>query len=354
MAVPWLATREQVKRALDSAETARNNTRIDAALRAATASVNRLCRRPNGLHPTLATRYFPWPDPQSTSPSWRLWLDGDTIISATSLISGEVTLETGDYLLEPVNTGPPYTSLQINLGTTGAFTVGDTWQRSIAMTGLFGYRNDEEPGGALAEDLTDSETEIDVTNSAVVGVGDLIRVDSERMVVTEKTMADTGVNIDAADSLTASAADVSITLSGSSGAPVVGEIILVDAERMLVVDRAGLTCVVKRAYDGSTLATHAASADIYAARTLTVTRGACGTTAATHSSGTLISRWQPPALGYELAVAEAMVTLGQQAGGYARTIASGPAERPGPGGGIEDLRCRVKAALGRKLLMGAV
>lgn len=354
MAVPWLATREQVKRALDSAETARNNTRIDDALRGATDSINRDCRYPYGFHPTLATRYFPWPSPYIHTSSWRIWLDAETLISASAVVSGDVTIETGDYLLEPVNTGPPFRSIEVNLGSQAGFSVGTTWQRSLGITGLWGYRNDEVPGGALAEALDDSETGVDVTDSSTVGVGDLIRVESERMVVTEKSMLDTGVNIDAGDSLASSVSDVSITLSTSSGAPTVGEIILIDAERMLVVDRAGLTCVVKRAYDGSVLAGHAGSADIYAARTLTVVRGACGTTAASHSTSTAINRWQPPGLANELAVAEAMITLGQQAGGYARTIGSGESERPGSGGGIEDLRCRVKAALGRRLLMGAV
>jgi hypothetical protein len=40
------------------------------------------------------------------------------------------------------------------------------------MTGLFGYRNDEEPAGALENAVAStSTTSIDVTDSAAIGVG---------------------------------------------------------------------------------------------------------------------------------------------------------------------------------------
>lgn len=349
MATPWYATREQVKRALDSAETARSNTRIDQALASATASVNRLCRRPHGFYPTVATREWPWPNYQHAVP-WRLWLDENTLISLDTLTSGGIVIPPANYYLEPVNSGPPYESIEVNWSTQSAFTAGATTQRSISVAGVFGYRNDETPAGALAEALDSAEIAVDVTDSALIGVGDLVRVDSERMIVTGKTMLDTGVNIHSSDSLTASLADMSITLSTLTGAPVVDEIILVDSERMLVVDLAGTVATVKRAYDGSVLAAHAANADIYALRTLTVERGALGTTAAAHDTATAVSRWMAPAETTTLTVAEAMVQLEAQSSAYAGQRGSGDSARAQAGGTIGDVRETVRRAYRRKIL----
>src|SRR5690606_40111271 len=128
--------------------------------------------------------------------------------------------------------------------------------------------------------------------SSLIGVGDLIRVGTERMIVTGKVMLDTGVT---ASSLEARAGDVSITLSTATGAPTVGEVILIGSERMLVVDRAGLVLTVKRAWDGSVLASHASGASIWPPRTLLVSRAVLGATAAFHQVGAAVARHVPPA-----------------------------------------------------------
>ncbi|WP_234429896.1 hypothetical protein, partial [Streptomyces sp. AV19] len=156
------------------------------------------------------------------------------------------------------------------------------------------------------------------------------------------------------DSLTASAADVSITVSTLTAAPAVDEVILIDSERMLVVDVAGSVLTVKRAWDGSVLAAHAAGADIYAPRTLTVTRGALGTTAAAMSAGDDIYRWDPPGPVRELTVAEALTSLLQGQSGYARVVGSGEAQREASGRGLRDLRESVYASHGRKARTRAV
>jgi len=351
MATPWYANREAVKLALDSAETARSNTRIDRALDSATRTINTLIRRPHGLYPTVATRVWPWPNQQSAR-SWRLWLEENTLISATTVTSGGVIIPAADYFLEPVNSGPPYDRLEIDLSSSSAFSAGDTWQRSIEIAGVFGHSNDETPGGALAEALDASETAVDVTDSAVVGIGDLIRVESERMVVTGKAMLDTTQNLQV--SLTADLANVTVAVTNGA-AFAVDENILIDSERLRIVDIAGNNLTVKRAQDGSVLAAHTApTADIYAPRTLTVERAALGTTAATHATSTAVQRWVPPPLTPDLAIAEAMVEMEAMSSGYAGKRGSGDSERDPAGGTIEDLRKRVCHTYRRKILMGAV
>lgn len=345
---PAYVTREAVKSALDVKQTARSDAQVDRAIAAASRAVEARLRR--RFYPETDTRYFDWPTSRSRT-SWRLWLDANELISVTSLSSGGTTISPADYFLRRSDDRdePPYDQIQLDLGTSAVFDTGDTHQKNIAITGVFGYCADEEATGSLAEALDDSETEVDVTDSSLIGVGDLIRVDDERMIVTGKMMLDTGVT---ASALTDRNNDVSITLSTATGAPTVGEVILIDSERMLVVDRAGLVLTVKRAWDGSVLASHASGASIWAPRTLTVSRAVLGTTAASHEDGTAVARHVPPALVTELALAYALNNLLQSQSGYARTAGEGDNAREFTGRGIRALEKDAFRAYGRLRLAG--
>lgn len=347
-------TREDVKRAPDFVFTARDDARVDRAIEAATLPIEGLCHR--RFYPWTGTRSVDWPNFQYARP-WRLWLGSNELASASTLVSGGVTIAPGDYFLRRSDDldEPPYTHIEMDLASNAAFAGSATHQRSVAITGVFiGCPIDEPPAGLLAEALDGSETSVDVTDSAAIGVGQILRCEAERMIVTGKSMLDTAVDIDAGDSLTASVGDVSITMSTAVGAPTVDEVILIDSERMLVVDVAGLTLTVKRQWDGSVLATHAGGASIYAPRTLTVTRGALGTTAATHLTATALVKFQPPALVRQLAIAEAINTLLQEGAGYARTSGSGENERDMSAKGIGSLREDVYTAHGRKARISAI
>ena len=342
----WYATREQVKAAMDTAETARNDSAVDRAIESASRSAEGLLHR--RFYPLVATRYFDWPNRQYARP-WRLWLDDQELVSVTTLTAGGTVVPSSDYFLEPVNTGPPYNRVEIDLSSTAAFSAGDTRQRAIQIDGTW-YLEDDTAAGALAEALDDSETGVDVTNSFLVGVGSIIKVDSERMIVTGKAMLDTGETCYA---LTASSSDESIT-GVTAGTVATGETIKVDSERMLVVDQASTTLTVKRAWDGSTLATHDAGTAIFAPRTLQVERGALGTTAATHTDATSISVHVVPALVRDLVVAEAIDQLQQETSAYARVIGEGDNAREGTGRGLADLRRDAVRVHGRKARARAV
>lgn len=350
----WYCTREDVKVALDSKATARNDGQIDRAIEAGSRSIEGLTHR--RFYPWSGTRYMDWPNHQYAH-SWRLWLGANEVASVSALVSGGVTISAADYFLRRGDDldEAPYTYIEVDLDSSAAFSTGDTHQRSVAITGVFiGCPLDEATAGLTAEALDDSETGVDVTDSSTIGIGSILRVDSERMLVTGRAALDTAVNIDAGDSLTASMADVSITMSTTTAAPVAGEVILIDSERMLVVDVAGLVLTVKRAWDGSVLATHAGSADIYAYRTLTVTRGALGTTAASHLTAAPLYRFVVPSLVRDLTIAEAVSTLLQESAGYARTAGSGENEREVSGRGIKGLRDDVYTAHGRKARISAI
>jgi hypothetical protein len=344
----WYCTREDVKHATATEETAWNNTQIDRAIAAASEAIEEpLTHR--RFYPQIATRYFNWPNDQYARP-WRLWLDKNELISVTSLVVGGAAVASSDYLLEPNTDGPPFTSIEIDLDSSASFSGGSTHQRAIAITGVFGYRADEAPAGALAEALDDSETSVDVTNSALIGVGQLIKVDSERMQVTGKSMLTTGQTLQTP----MTAEDNNESCIVSNGALfAAGETILLDTEKMLVEEIAGNTLIVKRAQDGTTLAAHTGST-IYAPRTLTVERGVLGTTAATHLTATAITKHVPPALVRDLCIAEAQNTLYQEASGYARQIGRGETARELFARGLRDLRKDVRESLARRARKRAV
>jgi len=347
MATPVYASREDVMAALDVAETARVAAQIDRLLGAASRSVESLTHRV--FYPTATTRYVDWPTDQHGT-SYRLWLDGSTeLISLTTFASGGTTLT--DYFLEPRSTGPPYTRLEIDLSGDDSLDAGDTHQRSVALTGVFGACNDTTSAGALAEALDTSETGVDVTDSSTIGVGSLLLVDSEYMQVTRRSLLTTGKTISA--DLASSKAGTTVTVASTSGITA-GEVLTVDSERMLVTDLTATTLIVERAWSGSVLAAHTTGATVYAPRTLTVERGQRGTTAAAHDTAATVYRHTPPPLVVQLTIAETLVALAREQSAYARTVGSGDATRNASGGDLNDLRKQVYRAHGRKGRKAAV
>ena len=337
---PVYCTREAVKAALDIAETARSHGQIDRAVEAAAENIEGLCHRK--FLPWTGTRYFDWPDRNSPVP-WRLWLDENTLISVTSITSGGV--EVSEYFLEPANDGPPYDRIEVDRSSSSSFTSGSTPQRSIAVTGVWGYTADTASAGALAEDVDASETDIDVTDVSSIGVGTVLKMDSERVIVGEKTFITTGTtlssNVDALNS-------VNYVDVGDGTSIHAGEVIQIDTERMLVFDVIANRVYVKRGWDGTVLAAHTSTTAVYAPRRLSVTRAALGTTAATHSNGASVLRQRVPVLIEQLAVAEAISSLMQEQSGYGRVIGAGESQMEASGKGLRALRDDVYRRYGRK------
>lgn len=350
----WYSTREALAAALDSKHTARADAQLSRAIEAASRGIDGATHR--RFWPELATRYFDWPNP-SSGRAYRLWLNSNDLISVTTLTSGGTAIPAGTtgYLLRRSDDRdePPYTHVELSTSGSASFGGGPSHQRDIAITGLWGYRNDETTAGALESAIaTTSTTVVDVTNGAAVGVGSLIRVDTERMLVTGKAMLDTGQNT-GGDGLTASAADTALDVTdGTAYTP--GETLLVGTERLLVVDVAGNVLAVKRAWDGSTLAAHAAAVDIYAARRCTVARAVLGTTAATHLDAAAVAVWSPPSLIRDWCLAEAIAQVEQEQSGYGRTVGSGDNEREARGAGLAAIRERAMVAYARKARTRAV
>lgn len=352
MDVANYTTREAVKAAVDVKNSARANAQIDRLIAEASRSVDDLCHR--RFSPRVATLSLDWPDPESPT-SWRYWLDGDQeIAELLEITTGGVVLDPASVFLYP-DSGPPYDRIEADRAAATGFETGSTRQRSLVIRALLaGAPVVEAPAGALGEDLDDTETEIDVSaaTSAAIGVGSVLRVGSERMAVAERSAL--GIGLTLAGAMTNQMSSTAVPLSGSAGAPVPGEMIVIDGERMLVTDVLGTTAYVSRAVDGTVLAAHSAGADVYAYRTLTVQRGALGTEAVAHTAGDAILRWVPDGRVEGLTIAETLNSIAQENSSYARVVGQGEGQREARGSGLAAKRAQVYTALARKGRMGAV
>lgn len=346
--LPCYATREEVKRALDVKESAVSDVLIDGAIESARGDVQGLLHR--RFYNVLTTEYWDWPNFQRAVP-WRIWFDerelADTILNVPVVTSGGTVIPSSAVLWGPWNYSPPFTFLELNRSQSYSFGVGSTPQRDVAVTGLFGYWDKRASAGSLAAAISStSALTCTVTDGAALGVGDVLIAGTERMLVQDKAMIDTGQAQQGSGCSTKQANDNLLAVTDGTQFGLL-EVLQVDAEQILVTSVTGNSLTVKRAWNGTALGAHT-GAEIYADRQITVTRGDLGSTAATHIQGTALSIQVIPGLVKELGIAEAINHVLQRTSGYARTMAVPGAGNVVPGGGLPDLREQCYAAFGRK------
>lgn len=342
-------TRESVMAAPDIRASAYAGPDIDNAIISATKQVDSLCHRGAydrgipGFLPWTGTLQFDWPNDQDAR-SGRLWLEQFALYSLTSATSGGVAVTPSSVFLEPVASGPPYNRIDLDRSTSASFRVGSgAGQRSISLTGVWcPYLPVESSPSGFTVNGNPNASVTALTVNGPASVGDVLRIDSERLLVQDKSWtssAQTGTIATGSNVETLAVSDGSVFRAG--------EELILDAERMLVRDVTGNTLIVKRAWSGSTIGAHT-GATIYWPRLLTVKRGVLGTTAAAHTNATQIARLVLPGLIRELTIAYALDTYFQQGAGYARTVGTGEGERNASGRGIKDLEERVYWAYGRR------
>ncbi len=346
MREPAYCTRESVMAAPDIRASAYAAEQIDDAILTGARAVEKLLHRT--FYPLTATKVFDWPNAQSAG-SYRLWLDQHDLISATNVTSGGVDI-TASVMLEPAASGPPYTRIDIDRSSSAVLNYASgTGQRSLSITGLWCYSNDELTAGTLSAGAVTADGTLSYTPAArPAGVGSTLRIGTERVLVSEKRWTDSGQTA----SLAADARATSVAVSSGS-AFVPGEEIMIDSERLLVTAIAGNSLIVRRAWAGTVLAAHTTAA-VYWPRSLVVERGALGTSAGNHSNGATLYVHQPPSMVSALNRAYALDTFFQEGSGYARTIGSGDAERSASGQGVRALEERTYGAYGRRVRMRAV
>ena len=337
-------TRERVQYTLDQADAVRNNARVDECIQAASRDLEGdVCHR--RFYPTLATRY---PDYRWVS-GGTLWLNhiDYEILSVISLVvDGETWVQGTDFYLDCQQPGGGFTAIRLYSSSNVAWS---SLRRGIALTGQYGGSNATAAAGDLVGAVTSSATSLTVTDASLVGVGDLVLIDSERVLVTEKTMTSSTATV----SGTVASSNAATTVAVSDGTKIhAGEQILIGSERMFVESVTGNNLTVKRATHASVLASHSALDVVYVPRVCTVVRGMAGTTAASHSDGADLTRNAPPSMASEASLAMALTYLEQGSAAYARTVGTGDAERAASGAGLKDVLTRVDKAYGRHARIG--
>ena len=333
---PSYTTRETVKAALDSPDTARADAQVDRAVQAASRAVYGVCKRK--FYPEVTTKKFDWPTRQTAEP-WRLDLYASDLYALTGLTSGGTTIPIGNVILESQWDGPPYTSLQISLASASAFSAGPTFQQAIAVTGTWGAVTGPQAATTTVGTTAAGATSMTVAGAPGIGVGSTLQVDAELVIVSERSYTSGGaITADVGASSALTLLPMASTAGWSRG-----DWALVDAERVLVVDVVPSGLVVRRAWDGTVLAAHTSGAVVYAPWVLTVQRGQLGTAAASHAAGSTVSVWRAPSLVEEYTVAHALTALLDERSGYAR------AYEGGQGGQATPVTRRSLAALEKDL-----
>lgn len=345
----WYVSREAVKVAMQNTTT-RDDASIDRAIEAASRAIEGFTKRE--FYPTVKTIYRDWPDPDGGAAD-TLWLDGVDLLAATTVTAdnGATTIPPSSVRAEPNEYGPPYDHIVISDTGTAQLSAGNSSQRAIGLSGTFGYTDADASAGTLAATINSSVTTVTVSDASLVGIGSIIRVGTERMIVTGRRWASTGTTLSADLAATKATTSMSV-VSGAAINP--GEFIIIDGEKMRLMDVVSNTGVVERGVDGYTLAGHTSGATLYAARQLTVTRGALGTTAASHNTSDPVYVLTPPALVVQWVTAQAIATMNQNSAGYAATAGEGDNQREITGRALAQLTQQVKDAYARRARTRAV
>lgn len=340
-------TREAVKAAMSAAAGRATDIAIDRLIDQVSRAVDAATH--TWFIPRTDTVYLPF-DRKHVRGA-KLFFD-QYLLAVTSLKDqgGARTLTEGTHFrLQPENEGPPYSWAEIILSQSSVFEAGaSTNQRSFEVTGRHGAYEATVAAAQLGAAIsTAGATTAQVLDGSKVGVGDTLLAGTEQLFVSERDSIDLGVN--SAGALTKSDADQTVTLGDPTDDLCVGEVIRIGSERMLVTDVDSATSVqVTRAYDGTTLAAHTTNADIYVYRRFTVERGVNGTTAATHADDLALTRYVVPPEIEELVIGEVIAALQQQRAGWGRTVGG---ERPVElsGRALSALRVRNTAMRRRNL-----
>lgn len=314
---------------------------IDRLIEAASRRIDQETRR--RFIPETATRLYRWPNRLGYGIT--LWLDQDLLTLSTlktqAQDSSPTTIAAADYYLEPQSLGPPYNRIEIDLSSSSAFEAGDTPQRSISVDGSWGYGNATKAAGTVASGLASDAAAVTFvcSDSSLIDVGDSLLIESEQLFVSGMTSAALG-SILLNGALTATKSQVSVTVDASHGI-VASEIILVESEKMFVEAVSGAVLTVVRAYDGSTLASHADNTAVHIYRTLTVVRATNGTTAATHANAKAIAVYAPPLDITNLCLAETIAMFSQERAQWGRELGGAEGSVELTGRALSDLRKRV-------------
>lgn len=342
----WYASMTEVQRAADIPSSALSDARLRPVMDQATDAVRENCQR--DFEPLIDTRWFRWPQDVAQDPGL-LRLGRHELISVTGIINGDgsaVDLSGCKLITEGVgDVGPPYNAIDY----VGGWTQNANWSaRSIGVTGLYGFKDVELSATTTVSNLTG--TTVDVADSSELGVGSLIRIATERLVIRRRGWLTASNSV--AINLPAEESADSFTVTNGSAFNI-GEWVLLGTEQMEIVDIASNTLLVHRAINGSALAVHTAVTTVQVNRRLTVYRAALGTSAVDTLTGATVQLFQWPGLISQQCKAEALQIIQQDSASYGSRAGSGQGEMPLAVRALPELRTRVFGRYGR-LRSGAI
>jgi hypothetical protein len=375
---PCYANRWEAMRAIDFAPGIDVNAAADRALVSSAENIDAHMHRV--FYPSDDVRFWDWPNQGGTgggqyADPWRLWFDDNDLVCLTSLTTGGQVITLDRVFPRPWSgprKGKPYfTNLELDRSTSASFGGNaQTPQNSIATAGTWGYGADADPAGTLAASAGSTDSTVTVSNGSVAGPGDLIILgygrgsaplpsaqgnhagdiqpyQGERVLVTDVSAVTTGLTQSGSGVTTAMDDDQALQWTGS-GQLNAGEVITLDSEDMLVEKIIGPVATVRRAFNGSTLATHG-GATVYAWRQWQVLRAQLGTSyLGPYGQGAAVYRHRVPQLIRDLGIAETGNQLMQEGSGYARMVGSGENAHPAPGMSLADKWDEARTAHGRK------
>lgn len=314
----------------------RRRQEIFREIQAASRRIEAQCHR--YFYPNLTTEKFDWPGHQYET-SWRIWLDERELAAVpTQVLSAGVDIT--DSVLPRPPEGPPYLALEINLATQAAFNSGQTYQDAIEITGSFGYTSTEVAAGSLSLDIGSTDLVVQCGDGALLDAGSTLRIDEERMLVTGTRFTATGATL--SGDLAANNGAILVPVNDTSLVNY-GETLLIDGERLWVSEITD-QLICKRAEADSVLAAHSSGASIFAERGLTVTRGALGTTAASHTADAPIYELDVPSAIQSWCKAEVVAAMLAERTGFAAGASSSMG-----GGGTSGNPASYKSTIGAML-----
>ena len=371
---PCYCSREDAQASIDFADgiTATIQAKTDRAIQDAARNIE------GELHrifvPWDGTKWWDWPNYQYASP-WKLWLDRNDVLCLTNFSSGTINIPLNTCFLRPANPRPgfPYTSIELDRSSSSTFGgSAATPQNAIMVEATWGFTADADPAGELAAAVTSAgQAALSVSDASQMGVGDLLILGyargtppypddtlghagaiapyvGERLLVSDRSALDTGLAQSGDGCSTASNGDNQLQWDGTGTAPNQGEVLLLDSEQMLVLSVVAGVATVDRGWNGTQLQDHS-NAEIYAYRSLSVIRGAQGTTATTWPADTAVYRHRVPAIVRDLAIGLSTDRLLQETSGYARTTGAGDTAVPATGAAIGRLWNDARTEYGRQV-----
>lgn len=216
------------------------------------------------------------------------------VLSISKVMNDEIELVATDYLMEPNGRmwqNGPFVRLNCDLDeSTAGLWIPEA--DAIAITGTWGlYDKSITTGTSLGVDQLIGDTSLEVAHGGLISQGMVLLIGTEMQFVSALGDPSAAITTLGAG---CNSSDETLTVASSTGLNI-GEIIRVDFERMKITDKRTGQIQVTRGWDNTTKTIHTTAAGVDVYRTYTVERGVNGTAAAAHSSAAEIDRYAVPA-----------------------------------------------------------